>query len=51
MVECKTTTGLNWWETKEVIIFNAIKGCVCKNSDQPDGHCHYDYTIRELCQS
>ena len=48
-VECKTTTGLDWWQTHEVIQFSTSGGCICKNSDQPDKTCNYDYKIRELC--
>ena len=28
-VECRTTTGLDWWKTGEIITYNAHTGCVC----------------------
>jgi hypothetical protein len=49
-IECRTTTGLDWWKTGEVILFNASEGCVCKNADQPDNVCNYNYEMRELCK-
>ena len=49
-VECKTTTGLDWWKTGEVIIYSAYQGCICRNADQPDQICNFDYTMRELCR-
>jgi hypothetical protein len=48
-VECRTTTGLEWWKTGEVIIFSASQGCICVNADQPDNVCNFDYEMRELC--
>jgi len=48
-VECQTTTGLDYSKTGEVVSCSLTKGLVCKNSNQPDGKCNYDYKIRFNC--
>ncbi|MEL7371720.1 MAG: hypothetical protein AAFN74_22540 [Myxococcota bacterium] len=47
-VECRTTSNLALWQTGEVVSCS-VNGLVCRNSDQPDGDCDYDYKVRYLC--
>lgn len=45
---CETTGGVLWNESGEVIVANAIYGCSCTNSQQPDLTC-LDYRVMFLC--
>ena len=48
-IECQTTTGKSIDETGEVVICDTATGFYCKNSNQPDGKCNYDYRVRFDC--
>jgi hypothetical protein len=47
-IECKTTGGVNWWQTGEVYSCTPAYGGSCQNSNQSDGYC-LDYQVRFLC--
>jgi len=48
-VNCQTTTGIDAWLTGENLFCSASSGLVCKNSDQLDGYCNWDYKVRYRC--
>jgi len=49
-IECKTTTGIDWRSTGEIVTCDRNYGFKCENKDQPDGRCNYDYKVRYLCE-
>lgn len=48
-VECQTLSGIPASATGEIVIFSPSVGCYCKNADQPDKKCDYDYQVRFKC--
>ena len=48
-IDCMTTTGLSAIATGEIVHMDPNVGCYCKNTEQPDGVCNYDYKVRFLC--
>jgi hypothetical protein len=52
-LECQTLSGINWWQTGDVIRYSTNGGCLCIDADQPliagVRKCRNDYRIRMLC--
>lgn len=47
--QCNTTAGVPCFLTGEKVHCSNHLGCYCKNSEQGDGYCNYNYMVRFLC--
>jgi len=48
-IQCQTTSGANAWSTGEFLTCSETVGLICKDVDQPDLNCNFDYKVRYLC--
>lgn len=48
-IECRTSTGVDWTQTGEVVTCSDRIGLTCINSEQPAGEVCSDYEVRFRC--